>query len=248
MKAVRSAVILGMVVLAVMWSFARKSTPVPAVVLFSFDEFLSRSEQDKLIIYCADHIRSKGLVGLQAVKDVFASLADISARRASSKAFTVHVTSAQPRLFVNNTYVLAQGPVLLPCSVYAQTTLEQLPKMTVAHDEFRRTTLPRDMESFIVNNGSDMLHQFDVTWLSPTSIIAYNRDARDFAILCGQETVPNREGIATCRSIYTQLKPKLQQCVCADVRFDNQIIAFYEKKDLLQQEPCSDMIIRKGIR
>lgn len=141
------------------------------------------------------------------------------------------ITSVQPLIQLNQTYVATDQGLLLAPDYFSSTSLSMLPAMR-SDDLYDNKCMPA---SFVAAARAviPLLGRYDVRWIDENKIIVQEKEAPHFSIICNAHVLPNERMLAYCQQLKqevcakTSLKKitKTQQW-SADIRFKDQVIAW----------------------
>jgi len=165
------------------------------------------------------------------IKKQFSCIASITSELYAPGVVQVCVQAVKPVLSVNQSFVLSHAGDCFSKELFTPVSVKQLPDLTVRAVGDNDISAGLRRASAVLS--SSLFDTHAVVWESDHA--AYLHDKQDpwFAIICSAESLPNDQMLSKCEQLKKDLSVKKrmsQDCWVADVRFDNQIVVYSEKR------------------
>jgi hypothetical protein len=213
------------------FSYTRSVKRFEEPYIVSIDCLLSDHEQEKVITAFVKERSASTPTLFEKLLHQFPEIKTISMVHHPAGVNKLFISAHAPQARINKELVLNEAGEFAPTKIYEQAYVQQLINVSIPH-------LPlvpaRDLTHFIQSIPQSLYEQFTVSWMRPTEVWLQGTTHSDFLIACDDRYIPDTQSVSQCEHIYQLMKEshkraKKPTSIITDVRFENQIIAYFKE-------------------
>ncbi len=200
-----------------------------------FDPLFSQTFCAQVVSWLEQNGQSSNEHVYRELKKEFSGIVAIDARQRIAGKPTVIVKAACPFMRLNTEWILATDTAIVPQAYFDQEAIGHIPTMNVRNfnehsTQFAQSARMNTVRAII----SDLIDQFDVTWIDETRIWFKDKTVPSWNIVTDVYHIPHDEALKRYQSVIKAMNGKSSrgkkvQSWVADMRFADQIIVYGTK-------------------
>jgi hypothetical protein len=198
--------------------------------IFTIDPLFSSAEQEVITSF----LRAASVAPQELFKkilDQFSVIKSVSTSHQATGVNEITITAKVPVVCINDSMLMTDEGLFVPRGVYEEDFLKNLSTLQVGSAK-NYMNADQALISFAKKVPSYIWQRFMVTWKDSTAITLHDKIKTDFCVLCNswQAVEPSLlERVDQVYDVVREMKPsKKMEMLIADIRFENQIVAYYQ--------------------
>ncbi|HEV2600708.1 MAG TPA: hypothetical protein VGT41_00285 [Candidatus Babeliales bacterium] len=234
--------ILGLSVLGGTLYIAQTNVFAVKAYLFSFSPVFAERAKQNIIDYVKQSSMStvsspvaQNYQLTAAIKQQFSCVKRVATQLLPSGAMRVVIDAVEPVLCVNDTYLLAAESGCISKDLFIPSCIAQLPTIRCAVGS--GSDIPVALHQCKQKFSPALCNTYDVIWQDEFCIRLQDKQETKFSIICSAQCIPDQTCLLQCEQLKKTVfelsdarKAVRDKQWVADVRFNDQIVVYSEKK------------------
>jgi hypothetical protein len=204
----------------------------------SYDPVFSELACAAIDDYLKD-VQSRGATSLtsmnEQIQKAFPHIDSIASLFLLPEKVHLSIKAAQPKLCINNQFVLSERKTYFDKAIFAPAALAALPVVdcrSLSPDG----QLPAGLRGVGRWIDERVACQYSIVWYSDQAACLRDKQETNFVVLCSADSMPSDQTLSHCQALKQRLvearslKNESPMQWIADVRFNNQIIVYSQKR------------------